>query len=610
MLYDETQQLLQMYFLLEYWGNEYKRFRVDLRQRLELPFADALENPAVITGLTYHERRERFGKKGQKLKKDAIVYKFPNQNLDTSDGWNNGDSVHFVTLDNEIKPIGVADLDFEESSISFIENDALLDSNPNAVTSGKYIGPGAKEQRLFELIENIAADVSTNNVAQSILAADKPRYLSVEANESPGSKLEEVKKAVLELDNSYLAIQGPPGTGKTWTGSRLIAFLLSEGKRVGITAQSWAAIDNLLRKTIEFIDTQKISTVKAARLFSEKPAEIIESKSVEYLQNETANLFEEYNLVASTTWFYAKEGFGDSASFDYLIIDEAGQLSLADTLAISSSTKNIVLLGDPQQLPQVNIASHQAGSGSSVLEHVLAGNATINPEFGFLLNTTFRMASEICEFISEEFYEAKLNSHDICNRRNLGKDDNGLRWVPVQHHEDRVGHSIEEANMILAIVKYHLGKTIVGIDPQTNEEIIRTVNPLDFKIVTPYNAQKFLIRNTLTHAGIGEIDELVASEMVGTVDKFQGQEAPIVIYSLTTSRKDLVPAGRGEFIFLPNRLNVAVSRAQCLAYLVGSEELINARAKSIEEMASLNHFCRFVDDASTEWHPVDTLSQG
>ena len=116
-------------------------------------------------------------------------------------------------------------------------------------------------------------------MAQSILAADKPRYLSVEANESTGSKLEEVKKAVLELDNSYLAIQGPPGTGKTWTGSRLIAFLLSEGKRVGITAQSWAAIDNLLRKTIEFIDTQKVSTVKAARLFSEKPAEIIESKS-------------------------------------------------------------------------------------------------------------------------------------------------------------------------------------------------------------------------------------------------------------------------------------------------------------------------------------------
>ena len=119
-----------------------------------------------------------------------------------------------------------------------------------------------------------------------------------------------------------------------------------------------------------------------------------------------------------------------------------------------------------------------------------------------------------------------------------------------------------------------------------------------------------MIRNALAQGELDGIDESEASEMVGTVDKFQGQEAPIVIYSLTTSRKDLVPAGRGEFIFLPNRLNVAISRAQCLAYLVGSEELINARAKSIEEMASLNHFCRFVDDASTEWHPVDTLSQG
>ena len=609
MLYDETQRLLQMYFLLEYWGNEYKRFRVDLRQRLELPFVDALENPSVITGLTYQERRERFGKKGQKLKKDAIVYKFPNQNLDNSDGWNKGDSVHFVTLDNEIKQIGVADLDIAESSISFIENDVLLNSNPNVVTSGKYVGPGAKEHRLFELIENIVADVSNNSVAQSILAGDKPRYLSVKENETKGSNLEEVKEAVLDLDNSYLAIQGPPGTGKTWTGSRLIAFLLSEGKRVGITAQSWAAIDNLLRKTIEFIDSQTASSVRAARLYSEKPTEIIESNSVEYLENKKANLFEEYNLVASTTWFYAKEGFEGSTTFDYLIIDEAGQLSLADTLAISSSTKNIVLLGDPQQLPQVNIASHQAGSGSSVLEHVLAGKATINPEFGFLLNTTFRMTSEICEFISEEFYEEKLNSHDICNRRNLGKEDKGLRWVPVQHHEDRVSHSIEEAKMILTIVKHHLGKTIVGIDPQTNTEVVRVISPSDFKIVTPYNAQKFLIRNTLYQGGIAEIDELAASEMVGTVDKFQGQEAPIVIYSLTTSHKELIPAGRGEFIFLPNRLNVAVSRAQCLAYLVGSEELINARANSIEEMTFLNHFCRFVDDASTDWKPTDALSQ-
>ena len=127
MLSDETITLLQLYFLLEYWGNEYSKIRVDLRQRLELPFADALENPAVITGLTYHERRERFGKKDKNLK-DAIVYKFPNQNLDTSDGWNKGDSVHFVTLDNEIKLIGVADLDYAESSISFIENDALLNS--------------------------------------------------------------------------------------------------------------------------------------------------------------------------------------------------------------------------------------------------------------------------------------------------------------------------------------------------------------------------------------------------------------------------------------------------------------------------------------------------
>ena len=600
MLYDETQRLLQMYFLLEYWGNEYKKFLVELRQRLQLKFSDAIENPSVIAGLVYLERRERIGKRGKRIK-DAVVYKFPNQSLDISDGWKEGGQVHFINVDGEIRQVSIADFDYAKSTISFIENDLLLNSDPYMVTSGKYIGPGAKQNRLFELIENIVVGKNDNHLAMSILKGDKPKCISLTKNKTQSANLEDVKNAVLELDNSYLAIQGPPGTGKTWTGSRLISFLLSEGKRVGVTAQSWAAIDNLMKKSIEFADTENLASVRAARLYSEKPTERIESESVEYLKNKTDDLFEDYNLVASTTWFFAKEGFEDSAAFDYLIIDEAGQLSLADTLAISSSTSNIILLGDPQQLPQVNIASHQAGSGFSVLEHVLAGSATINPEYGFLLDTTYRMTPEICKFISEEFYEAKLKSNEVCSRRALGDEKKGLRWVPIHHTEDRVNQSIEEANAIVDIVKHHLGEPIVGIEPETNEELSRIINPYDFKIVAPYNAQKSLIRRTLAEAGISEIDELVASEMVGTVDKFQGQEAAIVLYSLTTTNRDLIPAGRGEFIFLPNRFNVAVSRAQCLAYLVGSEELINAKAKTIEEMSSLNHFCRFVDEAAEKW---------
>ena len=606
MLYDETQRLLQMYFLLEYWANEYKKFRTDVKQRLELKFSDAIENPSVIAGLVYLDRRERIGKNDKRLAKDAVVYKYPTQNLDVSDGWNEGSSVHFITVDGEIRKVRIADFDYAQSTISFIDNDLLLNSDPDTVTSGKYFAPLAKENRLFELIENIVTEKNHNHLAASILRGDKPKYISSTENKTHGVNLEDVKNAVLNLDNSYLAIQGPPGTGKTWTGSRLIAFLLSEGKRVGVTAQSWAAIDNLLKKSVEFIDAEKLTSVKAARLLGLEPTERIESGSVEYLKNKTPDLFEDYNLVASTTWFFAKEGFEDSATFDYLIIDEAGQLSLADTLAISSSTRNIILLGDPQQLPQVNIASHKAGSGFSVLEHVLAGSATINPEYGFLLDTTYRMTPEICEFISEEFYEAKLKSNAVCSRRTLGDEKKGLRWVPIHHSEDRVNQSIEEAHAIVDIVKHHLGEPIVSIDPQTNEQITRIINPYDFKIVAPYNAQKSLIRRTLAEAGISEIDEIVASEMVGTVDKFQGQEAAIVLYSLTTTNRDLIPAGRGEFIFLPNRFNVAVSRAQCLAYLVGSEELINAQAKTIEEMSSLNHFCRFVDEAAEKWMITST----
>ena len=141
------------------------------------------------------------------------------------------------------------------------------------------------------------------------------------------------------------------------------------------------------------------------------------------------------------------------------------------------------------------------------------------------------------------------------------------------------------------------------MDDETKEKIVREILPSDFKIVAPYNAQKFQIRQTLVEANIDGIDSGQANEMVGTVDKFQGQEAPIVIYSLTTSHQDLVPPSRGNFLFSPNRFNVAISRAQCLAYLIGSEDLINTRANSIEEMSSLNHFCRYVDEASEEWQP-------
>ena len=599
MLYDETQKFLLMYFLLEYWKKEYVKSVIDRRQRLESPFGDALDNPAVIAGLTFVEKIERFGKTGRKVK-DGIVYGFPSQQID---GSAYKKSVNYLDGFGELNSLNVADINYDEKTITFVEKDALEFDQMLFVTPDDWIPKRGQEKRVFELIENIVSGENSNNVAESLLSGEIPNCQTLRSEQKPERNLHAIAEAVSNLDNSYLAIQGPPGTGKTWIGSRLITHLISEGKRVGITAQSWAAIDNLLKKTIEFSDNQTMNSVKAARLFAELPQERIQSNSVEYLKNKTGELFNDYNLVASTTWFFSKDGFSDENNFDYLVIDEAGQLSLADALAISSSAQNIILLGDPQQLPQVNVASHQAGSGSSVLEHILAGSATINDDYGFLLDTTYRLTPKICEFISQEFYDHKLGFDETCTLRNLESERTGLRWVPVKHEEECINDSKEEAEIILKIVQHHLGKPIATIDDETKEEIVRVLLPSDFKIVAPYNAQKFRIRQTLVEADIDGIDWDKANEMVGTVDKFQGQEAPIVIYSLTTSNQDLVPTSRGNFLFSPNRFNVAISRAQCLAYLVGSEDLINTRAKSIEEMSSLNHFCRYVDEASEEWQP-------
>ena len=599
MIYDETQKFLLMYFLLEYWKKEYIKSVIDRKQRLESSLVDSIENPVVIGGLTFVEKVERFGKKDRKLK-DGIVYGFPPQQIDRSAFKK---SVNFIDEYGELNSLTLADVDYASRSITFVEKENIVSNQMLFITPDDWVPRRGQEKRVFKLIEDIVLDNSSNDVAKSLLAGEMPSYQTLSIREQSEVNFHAISEAVADLDNSYLAIQGPPGTGKTWIGSRLITRLISEGKRVGITAQSWGAIDNLLKKTLEFNDSQTVNSVKAARLFSELPQVRIQSNSIEYLKNKTGELFNDYNLVASTTWFFSKDGFNDESNFDYLVIDEAGQLSLADALAVSGSAKNIILLGDPQQLPQVNVASHQAGSGSSVLEHILAGRATINDDYGFLLDTTYRLAPEICEFISQEFYDDKLGFDETCTLRNLKLEGTGLRWVPVQHEEECINESKQEAEVILKIVQHHLGKPIVTVDDETKEKIVREKLPSDFKIVAPYNAQIFRIRQTLGEANMVGIDSGQANEMVGTVDKFQGQEAPIVIYSLTTSHQDLVPPSRGNFLFSPNRFNVAISRAQCLAYLIGSEDLINTRANSIEEMSSLNHFCRYVDEASEEWQP-------
>ena len=325
---------------------------------------------------------------------------------------------------------------------------------------------------------------------------------------------------------------------------------------------------------------------------------ILGDESKGYLSGITANAeFNDYNLVAATSWGWIAQT-PDEDKFDYLIIDEAGQFALFDAIATCARVKNLVLLGDPQQLPQVVLGSHDAGAGQSVLQHIIGDSQTIDKEKqGPLLNETFRMRTEICDYISSEFYDEKLTSNERCNKRKILGKENGLYWVQAQHEEERVNFSPEEARIVKEIIDELMSAKYVTVNEETGERLDAEfeLSTEDFMVVAPYNAHVRTIQE--------ELSSNHSQVRVGTVDKFQGQEAPVIIFSMATSNESLIPPGRDNFIYSPNRLNVAVSRAQCIAVVIANGDLVDAHAKSIDGMKELNHLCRIFEDEKTarEW---------
>jgi len=447
-------------------------------------------------------------------------------------------------------------------------------------------------------VEQFIDDPDSKKVTFSLLRRDLPSPAVPKDWGERGSvpKISEVVEFAKSLDNSYLAIQGPPGTGKTYTGARIIHHLVTvEKKKVGITAQAHEAIVNLLKKVTEFAEEQ--GAEEGLNPHYHNPKKPIDGVACGKFT--PADLGDDTPLLmAGTPWFWAHADFNNKEHlFDYLVIDEAGQLSLADALAASKGAKNVILLGDPQQLRQVNQASHPSGSGfdsgASILEHLLGDIPTMPHDRGVFLDQTWRLDPDICTFISEEFYDERLKPAAEKVDRKIEGRPNGLFWIPVSHDDEEpcVDENQQEAKIISEIIASLMdgSKFIEG-------EVGRPIEIGDFMVVAPFNRQRKRIREVLQH-DLG-IDFSTAESIVGTVDKFQGGEAPVVLYSLTTSSYDSIPRGREEFLFSPNRLNVAVSRAQCMAFLIGSETLIDTRAGSIPEMQALNHFCRYVDDPS------------
>jgi predicted RecB family nuclease len=437
--------------------------------------------------------------------------------------------------------------------------------------------------RLGEWVVSNGIDAAgAYRAARDLLLRQSPRLRGKESLEPRAAEKPESTaiRIALALRDSTFAIQGPPGAGKTYTGARMICEFVRKGKKVGVTATGHKVIRNLLDKVVEAAHEQKLTSVCCAH--REDDGEPSEGVAVVANSDEALKSLDggKVNVLGGTSWLWSPAKAFDAV--DVLFIDEAGQMSLADVLAIAQASKTVILLGDPQQLERPLKGSHPDGAEKSALEHLLHGAKTISPDMGFLLPETWRLHPNICKFTSEIFYDGKLRSNPIAQSRVLAGHswlkEPGLSFVPVEHSGNR-NTSAAEVEVVARIVESLLQPKVNWFDSRGNS---RRLTEKDILIVAPYNAQ------------VADLSMRLPNIRIGTVDKFQGQEAPVVIYSLTTSSPEDAPRGM-EFLYSLNRLNVATSRAMSNVILVGNPRLMQPECKSPRQIQLANALCRYTE---------------
>jgi uncharacterized protein len=389
-------------------------------------------------------------------------------------------------------------------------------------------------------------------------------------------------RLVRDLDGSYLAVQGPPGCGKTYTGAHVLLDLVANRRRVGVSATTHRAIGNLLDEVCRIAKTagQPVRILQKCAEGDESRAPGVH-RAADNAAVGAALAAGQVDVVAGTSWLFADERL--DGSLDVLVIDEAGQMSLADACAAGTASHNLVLLGDPQQLAQPAQGVQPEGAEVSALGHVLGGRDTITPDRGVFLPTTRRMHPAVCGFVSAAFYDGRLTSDPSCSGRRLvgwgDREGVGLRHVAVEHTGNRTW-SAEEVEEVRRLVDGL--QRAAWVD---GEGGARPLTLSDILVVAPYNAQVQRLRAALPFGA-----------RIGTVDKFQGQQAPVTIYSMTTSSAEDLPRNL-EFLFSRNRLNVAISRAQALSIVVLSPHLLRARCRTPEQLQLVNTVCSYVESA-------------
>ncbi|MDG1265564.1 MAG: TM0106 family RecB-like putative nuclease, partial [Ilumatobacter sp.] len=469
--------------LLGYWRRERKVVSADCLRLSMADEADQFESLGAIARLSFEGFEDKYSDKtGKKLKWPVAVFSFPPQPLDTD--IDQGSKMIVALSEQEWAFFTLADIDRAAGTLQMSWNQGMIDQGIVPSTLVHYVNfdEGAKLVALCDLADQMLAGDATA-VGHAILRNDPPNFS--DGRGPVGGVFVGDYTAICDwaphLNTSFVPIQGPPGTGKTFTGAHVIRTLVNAGKRVGVTAMSHHAIDNLMEAVSERFDEEG-GQLRAVR----KSPGGGNLAGVDYVNDNEQCATGSYDVIAGTSWLFASQSMRDNP-VDVLIIDEAGQLGLADTLAASISATNVILLGDPQQLPQVAKASHPNRSGVSALEHLLGENVrTVTPERGVLLDVTWRMHPYVCGFISDVMYEGKLTSEKSCASQTTSVGT-GLRWIRAEHD----GHATESPEEAALVVD-----TIEGLIGSDWTDQHGTTSPLttdDFIVVTPYNDKRRLI---------------------------------------------------------------------------------------------------------------------
>jgi predicted RecB family nuclease len=523
---------------------------------------------------------ELVGRVGETARSSVYRYRFPDQD-------------HAIEVGTDVRdpatgrsPGSVVAMDQAAGTLDLRRGPKTDGPHPTSLVPFDYVDSAPLSEALLRMGEWVADNgiegPGEYGVARELLLRRPPRIgaggpLCLDRETS----LQAAERIAPELAGGWLAVQGPPGSGKTYLGAKVAVELARLGLKVGVTANSHRVIGHLLDSIAERAaeagfavrlgqktDGSGDCTSDAAKPYAGY-GELLEALGAG-----------ELDVVGATGWLWSRPEF--AAAVDVLVIDEAGQLSLANAVAVSGAARDLILLGDPQQLDQPLKGTHPPGAEASALGHVLAGASTMPPELGLFQERTRRLHPDLCRFTSEAFYEGRLTSEPWLARQELAGSGRlsgtGVRFVPVAHEGNR-NESAEEADVVAAIIRELVEGGAAWTDSDGRSH---SLGWDDVLIVAPYNAQ------------VAEIARVLPAARVGTVDRFQGQEAPVSIYSMATSSPEDAPRGM-EFLYSLNRLNVATSRARCLAAVVASPALVRVRARTPRQMQLANALCRLIE---------------